>query len=178
MIDKTIRGSVKVWSVTMFLVQSVYLLLSLCAILNYGSIIASVVLVDIGKEMPIKCVSELLTPLKVKPGDKLTIPDYYVKELGHTLYPENYVMQFLFLIILACHIPYLFFSGKEAILIIIDEVMRKSISLVLSKKLLQENADEINAMPELPEDEKSGSASREMSKVRGSNAGSSGQIKI
>ena len=37
----------------------------------------------------------------------------------------------------------------------IDEVMRNSISLTLSKKLLNENAEEINAMPDLPEDEKS-----------------------
>lgn len=59
-------------------------------------------------------------------------------------------MQFFFLIILACHIPYLYFSGKEALLIAIDEVMRRSISLVLSKKALQEeiNEDEVNAAPE------------------------------
>jgi hypothetical protein len=88
-------------------------------------------------------------------------PDYYVKEdkTAESVYPENYVMQFLFLIILACHVPYLFFSGKEAILIIIDEIMRKSISFTLSKKLLQEgNSEEINAMPELPEDEKPSAA--------------------
>ena len=74
-------------------------------------------------------------------------------------------MQFLFLVILACHVPYLFFSGKESILIIIDEIMRGSISLTLAKKLLQEgNSEEINAMPELPEDEKpSAGVSREMS---------------
>ena len=43
--------------------------------------------------------------------------------------------------------------------------MRGSISLTLSKKLLQEgNSEEINAMPELPEDEKpSAGVSREMS---------------
>jgi hypothetical protein len=45
-------------------------------------------------------------------------------------------MQGLFLVILGCHIPYLFFSGKEALLIIIDEIMRNSISLTLGKKIL------------------------------------------
>jgi hypothetical protein len=52
------------------------------------------------------------------------------------VYTEAYIMQFMFLIILGCHIPYLFFSGKEALLIIIDETMRRSISYTLSKKLL------------------------------------------
>jgi hypothetical protein len=40
-------------------------------------------------------------------------------------------MQGLFAVILACHIPYLFFSGKEALLIIVDEIMRKTISTSL-----------------------------------------------
>jgi hypothetical protein len=44
-------------------------------------------------------------------------------------------MQSLFAIILACHIPYLFFSGKEALLIIFDEIMRKSISKQLESSL-------------------------------------------
>ena len=74
-------------------------------------------------------------------------------------------MQFFFLIILACHIPYLYFSGKEALLIAIDEVMRRSISLVLSKKALQEeiNEDEVNAAPEF---EPEGSNSRGGSELK------------
>ena len=48
-------------------------------------------------------------------------------------------MEFLFLIIMALPIPYIFFSGKEAMLSVIDEWMRRSISLVLSKKMLQTN---------------------------------------
>lgn len=55
---------------------------------------------------------------------------------GKGVYPESYVMQGLFLIILTCHIPYCFFAGKESLLIIIDELMRNSLSYALSKKLL------------------------------------------
>jgi hypothetical protein len=44
-------------------------------------------------------------------------------------------MQGIFAILLACHIPYLFFSGKEALLIIIDEIMNKSISQQLESSL-------------------------------------------
>lgn len=43
----------------------------------------------------------------------------------------------------------MFFSGKEAVLICIDEVMRKSISLVLAKKALAgikaPNEDDVKA---------------------------------
>ena len=46
-------------------------------------------------------------------------------------------MEIFFLTIIGCHIPYIFFSGKEALLIVVDEIMRKSISLDLNKKLLK-----------------------------------------
>ena len=67
--------------------------MSLSAILNYGSIINSVVLEDIGRDMPITCVKSHPGMIeKVIDGIKRPYPEYYVKELGTTLYPENYVM--------------------------------------------------------------------------------------
>jgi hypothetical protein len=90
----------------MALVQTIYFSLAIVCILTYGSEIKEKVLANIG------------TPI----DGKVSI--------------WAYIMQSLFLIILACHIPYLYFSGKESLLIIIDEIMRKSISYTLSKKLL------------------------------------------
>lgn len=100
----------------------------------YGSRIGSDVLEVISKKYPID-----------KDGNPLK---------DSKVYPESYVMQVLFLIIIACHIPYLFFSGKEALLIIIDEYMRNSISATLSKKLLDgTDLSEVHKMPEIPDDQ-------------------------
>jgi predicted membrane protein len=51
------------------------------------------------------------------------------------------LMQILFFFILAFVIPFIFFSGKESILMIIDEIMRRSISYTLSKKLMAKNEE-------------------------------------
>jgi amino acid permease len=53
---------------------------------------------------------------------------------------EGYATQFSFIVLLACHIPFIFFAGKEGLLIIIDEYDRKSISNALFHKLYATNA--------------------------------------
>ena len=48
---------------------------------------------------------------------------------------EALILQIAFAAMLLCHTPFVFCSGKEALLIVIDEVMRRSISNALWHKL-------------------------------------------
>jgi amino acid permease len=48
---------------------------------------------------------------------------------------SSYIIRSLFMIVLACHIPYNFFSGKESVLIMIDEHKRNSMSNALELTL-------------------------------------------
>ena len=89
----------------MILVQSIYTVVSICGLLSFGQSINDSILINVG----------------------MNYTDH--------VYWESYFMQIVFLVILACHIPYLYFSGKESLLIMVDEIMRRSTSFALSKKL-------------------------------------------
>ena len=51
------------------------------------------------------------------------------------VYPEAVIVQSSFMVVLTCHIPFIFFSGKEALCIFVDEILRKSISRTLWNKI-------------------------------------------
>jgi len=48
---------------------------------------------------------------------------------------QSLVVRIMFIVVVACHIPFMFFAGKEGVLIILDELDRKSISKALEDKL-------------------------------------------
>lgn len=65
-------------------------------------------------------------------------------------YWESYVIQFSFMIVLLCHIPFIFYGGKEGLCIIVDEASRKSISNVLWHKLQAVNMEFAEQAKEIP----------------------------
>lgn len=58
------------------------------------------------------------------------------------------MLRIMFMIVIACHIPFIFFSGKEGVLIIIDELDRRSISKALEDKLAIVNGENKNGLEE------------------------------
>ncbi len=52
---------------------------------------------------------------------------------------ESLVLRVAFLIVIACHIPFIFFAGKECFLNMYFELTRRSISKALDKKLSHYN---------------------------------------
>ena len=60
---------------------------------------------------------------------------YHVQHMFNNIDKEvnwaSYIIRTAFLIVLACHIPYIFFSGKESLLIMIEEARCSSMSKAL-----------------------------------------------
>lgn len=51
------------------------------------------------------------------------------------------MIRIAFMILLACHVPYVFFLGKEGACVVVDEIMTKSMSKSLQKRLDPDNQD-------------------------------------
>lgn len=94
----------------LLLTMSIYIGVALISIAMFGENMSSQVLVDIG-----------------------------TANYDGKAYWEGYVTQVSFMILLSCHIPFIFFAGKEGLLIMIDEYDRKSISNALWHKLYATN---------------------------------------
>lgn len=101
----------------------IYIIVVFISIAMFGSNISSVILENIG------------TSSFIKNG----VTHYYW---------EGYVCNIIFLVLLSCHIPVIFFFGKEGLLIIIDELDRKSISNALKLKFntLEKRLDHENTL--------------------------------
>ena len=61
--------------------------------------------------------------------ERANVMNNIIKEYQmHPNHWETYVIRFLYVTVLTAHIPFIFFCGKEGLLIIIDEVDRRSVS--------------------------------------------------
>merc|ERR1712195_451831 len=117
----------------LLLTGCIYFAVAVVSILMFGTEIESSVLLNIGEEK-----------------DLNSFP------LGSHGFWESYIVQISFMIVIACHIPFIFFSGKEGLRIIIDELDRKSISSALWHKLqsntqfAEESRNTVPPNPNLP----------------------------
>ena len=105
--EKTNEQYVKINNYGLLICCVIYIAVGIISIAMFGPNISSVILEDIGTA---------------------------TNSNGDAFW-ESYVIQLSFMILLVCHMPFIFFSGKEAMLIIIDEIDRKSISNALWHKL-------------------------------------------
>lgn len=68
-----------------------------------------------------------------------SIKDNVLDNLNGETSVISYIIRLSFMILLACHIPYVFFLGKEGGCIVVDELMTKSMSKSLEKRINKED---------------------------------------
>ena len=61
-----------------------------------------------------------------------SVNNEYTRDPSHW---ETYIIRIMFITLIVCHIPFYFFNGKEALLIIVDEIDRKSVSHTLDVRI-------------------------------------------
>jgi hypothetical protein len=89
-------------------------------------------------------------------GSKLTEASSVLINIGDLRTPdggaywEAIIVQVSFMLVLMCHIPFIYFSGKDALCTMVDEVDRKSISSALWHKLQGNEHFEKTGAPEPP----------------------------
>ena len=49
---------------------------------------------------------------------------------------ESYIIRVSFLLVIACHVPYVFFSGKESLCILVDEIIRGKMTKAFEARAL------------------------------------------
>lgn len=106
---------------------SLYFVISILGLIMFGSQIESSLLKNVGHE----CSPGSLSGIHLCPW-------------------ESYFLRGMFLVVLGCHIPFAFYSGKESLLIMIDEVDRRSISSALPKKLAQRKLLSLDPLSSTP----------------------------
>ena len=78
--------------------------------------------------------------------------DNILDNIGEAENLQSYVLRIVFVLVLGCHIPFIFFQSKEAVLIIVDEYNRKSISKELEGRL-PSGSTELAELLEAPNDD-------------------------
>jgi len=109
--EKTNENGLKVFGIATIIAIFVFSGVSLLGLMIFGKHV-----VDNGGNL----ISNINIEVQLQPGNN---------------HWEAYVMRILYFIIVITHVPPIFFPGKEAILIMIDEIDRRSISNTLEERI-------------------------------------------